>query len=127
PEPAVAAPSIDRAPIERSLASGKFEVGVFREALRESSEALRQRFLRNDPIEDLVRERAAVVDLVIVAAWRHYAGALGEQADLVAVGGYGRGELHPHSDIDLLVLLERAGGSAADEAVSRFLTFLWDI
>src|SRR5690606_21748914 len=47
--------------------------------------------------------------------------------DLIAVGGYGRGELHPHSDIDLLVLLEPAVQGRADEAVSRFLTFLWDI
>ena len=45
----------------------------------------------------------------------------------MAVGGYGRGELHPQSDIDLLVLLEGKTERNADEAIGRFLTFLWDI
>src|SRR5690606_41727848 len=95
--------------------------------VRRASEPRRPRCLRSDPAGGPVRERAAAVDLAITTAWRHYAAPLGENADLIAVGGYGRGELHPHSDIDLLVLLEPAVQGRADEAVSRFLTFLWDI
>ena len=60
-------------------------------------------------------------------AWLHYSEDLRDSADLVAVGGYGRGELHPQSDIDLLVLLDGATENNADEAIGRFLTFLWDI
>ncbi len=99
----------------------------FREALRQASERLAERFKRNDPIETLVRARAEIVDQIILASWLHFAEELTESADLVAVGGYGRGELHPQSDIDLLVLLEGKTERNADEAIGRFLTFLWDI
>ncbi|HEX5048628.1 MAG TPA: [protein-PII] uridylyltransferase [Gammaproteobacteria bacterium] len=118
---------IDRAALDRALRGDITAVGAFREALRTASERLGERFKRNEPIETLVRARAEVVDQVILAAWDHYADELLGSADLVAVGGYGRGELHPHSDIDLLVLLDRAAENNTDEAIGRFLTFLWDI
>jgi [protein-PII] uridylyltransferase len=106
---------------------GENALSTFRDALESAHAALKQRFLNNERVEHLVRARAAVIDQVIVASWNHFAGPLAERADLVAVGGYGRGELHPHSDIDLMVLLETADRGRFDEPISRFLTFLWDI
>jgi [protein-PII] uridylyltransferase len=46
---------------------------------------------------------------------------------LIAVGGYGRAELFPHSDIDLLVLLPRDADAKTAEAVERFVGALWDM
>src|SRR5690606_42108284 len=46
---------------------------------------------------------------------------------LLAVGGYGRGELHPHTDIDLLILLKKSNTKPYKDSIERFLTFLWDI
>ena len=47
-------------------------------------------------------------------------------AALVAVGGYGRGQLFPHSDVDILVLLPVAADTDCARAVERLLTSLWD-
>ncbi|OZI74712.1 [protein-PII] uridylyltransferase [Bordetella genomosp. 12] len=48
-------------------------------------------------------------------------------ATLAAVGGYGRGELYPHSDVDLLILLPDAPTGAAAEAVETLVAALWDL
>ena len=46
---------------------------------------------------------------------------------LVAVGGYGRSQLFPHSDVDLLLLVEHPGHTATyKDQISRLLTVLWD-
>jgi [protein-PII] uridylyltransferase len=120
-------PLVNRAELDRVLRGDTTAVGAFREALRQGGEKLGQRFRRNEAIEDLVRARAELVDEIILSAWEYLAEDLLERVDLVAVGGYGRGELHPQSDIDLLVLLDTRIENNADESIGQFLTFLWDI
>jgi [protein-PII] uridylyltransferase len=75
----------------------------------------------------LLRALARHVDATLADLWEH-AGMPGGTA-LVAVGGYGRGELFPHSDVDVLVLLPQ--GQAASDAlrasVEGFITACWDI
>jgi [protein-PII] uridylyltransferase len=118
---------LDRAALAKALADGSNPLADFKQALSDANESLRQRFMRNEPVETLVRDRARTIDEVILVCWHHFARRAESEADLVAVGGYGRGELHPHSDIDLLVLLDDASDRTIDEPISRFLTFLWDI
>ena len=89
--------------------------------------ALTRRFVNGATAGNLVRDRARLVDIVVLAAWRLKVGdQLGASA-LVAVGGYGRGELHPHSDVDLLILLADGSHADAEEPLSDFLTLLWDV
>ena len=91
------------------------------------SAALTQRFLAGEAAGRLVRDRAKLIDMVILTVWgRTVADSLPDIA-LIAVGGYGRGELHPFSDVDLLILLTDEQKTRAQEPVSRFLALLWDL
>ena len=74
-----------------------------RESLTSSGEDLRARFLAGESVVDLVRARAALIDEVLVRLWREQLEPMG--VTLVAVGGYGRGELHPGSDVDVMLLV----------------------
>ena len=56
-----------------------------------------------------------------------HAGKYADDLALIAVGGYGRGELHPSSDIDIMVLLPKSDSADWQPDIERFLTFLWDI
>jgi [protein-PII] uridylyltransferase len=100
---------------------------AFRQVLVEGSAQLRQRFADDEPVEALVRDRARMVDVVLRSAWALHVGAHVRDVNLVAVGGYGRGELHPSSDIDVLILLPKSEVVEAEAGISQFLTFLWDI
>ncbi|MAF84354.1 MAG: [protein-PII] uridylyltransferase [Gammaproteobacteria bacterium] len=96
-------------------------------ALACGNAALSQLFLHGESAGRLVRDRARLVDLVVCSAWKLTTGNTLSAASLVAVGGYGRGELHPHSDVDVLILLIDADKNNAEEPLSNFLTLLWDL
>ena len=75
----------------------------------------------------LVRSLAGQVDVTLLELWRH--SGMPEGASLIAVGGYGRGELFPHSDVDVLVLLPVDGTAGLERmrrATERFITDCWD-
>ena len=102
---------------------------VLREALAAAQSHLEARFRQGEPVATLVAARSRFVDGVLVLAWRRFGLDDRSHRALVAVGGYGRGELHPGSDIDLLLLTRRAVRKGEDESekIKRFLAFLWDI
>jgi [protein-PII] uridylyltransferase len=110
-----------------ALHSGQFSPFVFRQVLDRGTELLKERFVADDAIEDLVRDRARLVDIALRAAWIGHAGRFADDLALVAVGGYGRGELHPSSDIDIMVLLPKSDSADWQPDIEKFLTFLWDI
>ncbi|MEO1244455.1 MAG: [protein-PII] uridylyltransferase [Pseudomonadota bacterium] len=97
-----------------------------RDALAAAAEALKQRFLDGESVVDLVRLRAELVDNALLRLWQSNLRGLAADSALVAVGGYGRGELHPHSDVDVLVLVSRQPDEDSANALGRFFTSLWD-
>jgi [protein-PII] uridylyltransferase len=113
--------------VPAALEEGQFSPIVFRQVLDHGTDLLKDRFVADEPIEDLVRDRAKLVDIALRAAWVNHAGKFAGDLALVAVGGYGRGELHPSSDIDIMVLLPKSDSADWQSDIERFLTFLWDI
>jgi len=98
---------------------------ALRDSLAAAGEALRARFLDGESVVDLVHERATQIDSVLVDMWREHLETSG--IALVAVGGYGRGELHPSSDVDVMLLLPDEIPAGSEESLSAFVTALWDI
>jgi len=95
-----------------------------REALTRAIADQHEAFLAGARASDIVRARAADVDAVLSWVWE--ASGLGPSGfALVAVGGYGRGELHPYSDVDIAILVTDT--RAFDPEIERFLTALWDL
>ncbi|MEM7705185.1 MAG: [protein-PII] uridylyltransferase [Pseudomonadota bacterium] len=86
-------------------------------------ETLNAAFHDQVDISRIVHGRAQAMDQLVVALWRRILDP-SARISLLAVGGYGRGELHPFSDIDLLILLPNG---KPPEAVSGFITQLWDL
>lgn len=97
-----------------------------RRHLREGTEALFIQFDLGVPVATLVRARSDLADAVLREAWEAHFGCR-EDLSLVAVGGYGRRELHPASDLDLLILVEPETEAALRETLERFVTFLFDL
>ena len=113
------------AALEGAAASG---AAAARRALAEAGAALDALFDEGLPATVLLPRRARLLDLALRGLWdRHL--PTGAPAALVAVGGYGRGELHPHSDVDVLVVVaERAlEEKGLREALEAFLTGLFDL
>src|SRR5258706_1338148 len=90
--------------------------------IRAKREELKRRyFLRPDAQRTLVAH-AQSVDEFLQELWRECIDD--KSLALVAVGGYGRGALYPHSDVDVLVLMP--DGRQPDGAIERFIGKLWD-
>src|SRR5205085_6496291 len=93
-----------------------------------ASEAIKTKFLETGDPDGMLADRTALVDRLVLDAYDELiapttAGGLA----LAAVGGYGRRQLFPHSDVDLLFLFasERLA-QGSKELISPFLQRLWD-
>ena len=104
-------------------------VTALRARFRDGKAALLQHFVESRATATgasrLLKALARHVDASVTDLWAQ--AGLPAQAALVAVGGYGRGELFPHSDVDVLVLLPAEPDEAERGAIERFVTSCWDI
>ena len=97
----------------------------YRHELSAGRRALFDAFIAGAPARRLLASHATLVDRVLVSLWRD--AGLGKRAALVAVGGYGRGELYPYSDVDVLLLLPTDASADTRERLEALVALFWDI
>ena len=96
-----------------------------RDALAKAGDDLKARFEAGESVVELVHARSKLIDELLIQLWREHVPDC--DAALLAVGGYGRGELHPGSDVDVMILLPESIDKRCEEALSGFVTCLWDV
>ncbi|GLR63684.1 [protein-PII] uridylyltransferase [Marinospirillum insulare] len=112
--------------LEKQLEASPTQVPLLKQALGIINQRLDQAFYDGADIRDLVYGRAWVMDQLLALIWQLFDWPDNKLA-LFAVGGYGRGELHPKSDLDLLVLVEDNDSTRYHQPLTEFITLLWDI
>jgi len=100
-------------------------LATMRQRLQAGRDALREDYARDANAARFLLRHRRLVDGVLAELWRE--GSLPAGSALVAVGGYGRGHLFPHSDVDVLVLLPGPLGEPGRQAVESFIGQLWDV
>jgi [protein-PII] uridylyltransferase len=100
-------------------------ISLWKEALAAERDALRHAFLAKTAASELLRRHSALVDRLLKQVWKAH--AMPPKTALLAVGGYGRGQLFPYSDIDLLLLLPAAADAQLQHKIEALVGVLWDI
>ena len=101
-----------------------------RQRIHDAQERFDMRFRQGAEVSSLIRSRALFFDSLIselfhAQDWPLLKGT--PAVAVIAVGGYGRAELHPHSDIDLLLLLDVDADDATTALVEHLIQLLWDL
>ncbi|MFD2713784.1 [protein-PII] uridylyltransferase [Tistrella mobilis] len=110
-------------------------LGMLKEHLAKGREEIRKRFDAGADGAHVVRENCYLIDQIVrtlfdLATTHVYPVANPTSADrlcLVAIGGYGRGELAPHSDVDLLFLMPYKQTPRGEQVAEYILYLLWDL
>ena len=121
------------AQLKVNLVNPANRVFPLKEAIRTAKEKLRLAFYENADVTTIIYEYSNFIYEVLGFAWDEFnwiendKSWLKSRVSLLAVGGFGRKELLPHSDIDILILLERDNVHLNKDNIQSFVTLLWDV
>ena len=102
-------------------------LAAIRQRLVRINASLRARHAAGEHAAELVPDLARDIDALLIEVWACCGLHAQRRICLVAVGGYGRGELHPFSDVDLLILGAAALSPEDEKRVERFIALVWDV
>ena len=101
------------------------DVAALRAEVKANQRQLQEDYERDNDACALLRNRCQQVDTVLQKLWQSL--DFPASLALAAVGGYGRGELYPASDIDLLILLPKEASGALQEKLERLIGHFIDV
>ncbi|HLF38827.1 MAG TPA: [protein-PII] uridylyltransferase [Burkholderiales bacterium] len=99
--------------------------GHWKQKLAAARAQLREELSSRRFPKEMLRRQAALVDRQLREIWAGH--AMPRDVALAAVGGYGRGQLYPCSDVDLLILLSGPAGASLARKIEHLIGTLWDI
>ncbi|PJE80206.1 Bifunctional uridylyltransferase/uridylyl-removing enzyme [invertebrate metagenome] len=103
-------------------------IAAFKKWLKTGNQQLNRWFYEDMPVDTLVHARSWLIDQLLCMAWKNLTWPEQNSPALLATGGYGRRELHPGSDIDILILCKTDNDYARyHDSIEHFLALLWDI
>ena len=106
----------------------KSDAGTLRRILKAGRQQLKEQHTSGASPQAVISRHSWMIDqLITTAAQSTFGAKTRDHFAIIAVGGYGRAELHPQSDIDLLVLFGDRPTTAAKDATGQFVRLLWDI
>jgi len=100
---------------------------LLKAAVLNIDDGLKELYQNGCDVNTVVYGRSNLTDQLIKVIYDFLFKNLDQEIALVAVGGYGRGELHPKSDIDLMILLQQEENQNTKDLLEKFLMLLWDI
>ena len=77
-------------------------------------------------IFELIENRSDFYDALLIQLWQKMGLSEQQGISLIAVGGYGRREMFPLSDLDFLILVKQIPSQDIEEKITQFIQFLWD-
>lgn len=98
---------------------------AFKEDIKKAQAAVIDNYSDSRKAEKLLHDLCRNVDHMLDRIWKHF--QMPKECSLIAVGGYGRGELFPHSDVDVLILLSQAPDAALRDKLENLVQLFWDI
>lgn len=98
---------------------------AFKAKLKAEQQVIIEAFKEKPRAEVLLKDLCRCVDQNLSEIWKSF--KFPKEVSLVAVGGYGRGELFPYSDVDVLILLATAPDKELKEKLENLVQVLWDI
>jgi [protein-PII] uridylyltransferase len=107
------------------LAPNKQAIQTWRELLKTQQNALETDFFQHQNSAQLLKKQCQLIDKTLQTIWLQ--ANIDATVCLIAVGGYGRGELFPYSDIDLLFLLPSQHDDMLNQQIEALIGQLWDI
>ena len=111
--------------LDRHVATGEPALPLYKQTLHAGRQLLAEQFEQGAGVKLLVTTAARFTDALLQRVWTSFVPA-DTPASLIAVGGYGRGELHPGSDVDVLILTAVTPQALAEHLEPQ-VTFLWEI